>query len=401
MKKCLPLLIALLLLVPALRAQDCDGMRFDHPVFEDLTTTSNIPYGRATTVGGKNQVLLMDVYEPAGDTMKARPLIVLAHGGAFVTGDRTQTAELCEEFAMRGYVVANIAYRLIDKILLDSTGLHGAAMMSVMDMRAAIRYFREDAHKDNQFKVDTSLIFAAGISAGGIMASQVGYLDREDDIPTHIQKIIDNLGGFEGNSSYNTKYTSAVHGVLNYSGALLRVGWIDADDPPLYSAHDDMDNVVPCAYGNSDLIPFPLYLYGSCAMTTHAETIGISNQLHLISNSSKHVSYFKESGPAQLVIDESASFLKSIICSATGIEPALSASAARASVYPNPFESRVSIDYPGQIRGISVFDIRGTLVWQLRNPDSKDLELGHLPGGLYIFQIESPEGNIMLKVLKH
>jgi len=67
-------------------------------------------------MAGKSQALLLDFYEPLGDKLEERPLVIIAHGGSFLTGDRSQTVEFCVDFAKRGYVCANIEYRLLDML---------------------------------------------------------------------------------------------------------------------------------------------------------------------------------------------------------------------------------------------------------------------------------------------
>ena len=66
--------------------------------------------------------LELDVYEPAGDTLSERPLIIYLHTGTFLpiirnqgaTGSRFDyaTQAMCQQFAARGYVVANTTYRM-------------------------------------------------------------------------------------------------------------------------------------------------------------------------------------------------------------------------------------------------------------------------------------------------
>ena len=55
----------------------------------------------------------MDVYEPTGDTMAFRPLIIWAHGGSFLGGDKgdSDVAALCQRFTKRGFVCASVNYR--------------------------------------------------------------------------------------------------------------------------------------------------------------------------------------------------------------------------------------------------------------------------------------------------
>jgi len=326
----------------------------------------------------------------------------MAHGGAFVGGDRSGTAELCMDFAKRGYVCANIEYRLLDILVLDSVGITEAVFMATNDMRAAVRYFREDASNSNTYGISSDHIFAAGVSAGAIMANHVGFLDTLDQVPEYIQNIMDKHGGFEGNSSENTQYSSEVDGVLNYSGALARSHWIDGDDVPVYSAHDDLDPTVPCNYSFSNVVVFPVYLYGSCAMKTVADQMNVSNKLYLVSNSTGHVSYFKNDSTKKEVLNESAEFLSSIICQGTtGITEKLSVNHSGISVYPNPFTDILNIQSEATIQEITVTGFTGQLFLQTGQFSGNSLELGYLSKGLYLVRIKTEKEIHIIKVVKN
>ena len=60
--------------------------------------------------------LHFDLYQPKSDTTNNRPLVIVVHGGAFVSGskdDQTQPiVGYCDSLAARGYVVASIDYRI-------------------------------------------------------------------------------------------------------------------------------------------------------------------------------------------------------------------------------------------------------------------------------------------------
>src|SRR5258705_10884418 len=92
----------------------CEGGRYLTQVFSTDNVTSNITYGSNVTYTGSSQTLQLDVYQPAGDTALARPLIIIAHGGSFLFGSKTGTdvVPLCHDFAKMGYVVVSINYRL-------------------------------------------------------------------------------------------------------------------------------------------------------------------------------------------------------------------------------------------------------------------------------------------------
>lgn len=92
------------------------------------------------------------------------------------------------------------------------------------DYKAAIRYFRQNYTENlNEYKIDTGLIFAGEVSSGAILANHVGLIDRSDNIPYYLKNIIDSNGGWSGNSSSNTNYSSSVSGIINFSGALKEV----------------------------------------------------------------------------------------------------------------------------------------------------------------------------------
>ena len=397
------LLIGCFLLPVSLGAQEmnCSEGRYTDHLFDDVTVIRDIPYGEALTMGGRTQTLLLDFYEPLGDPQEERPLLIIAHGGAFVSGDRTQTHEFCSDFAKRGYVCANITYRLLDKLVLDSIGLFETALMATNDMRAAVRYFKEDAAEQNAFKISPDHIFVAGVSAGAIMANHVAFLDSLDQLPEYVRVIIEKHGGFEGNSSENTQYTSEVQGVLNYSGALTRSHWIDADDPPVYSAHDDGDPTVPCNYNKTSLLIFPVYLYGSCAMKTVADQMNVLNELFLVSNSTEHVSYFFDDGTKNTVLDESAEFLSSILCQgSTGFPERFAGHSSEISIFPNPFSQVVTLRSEAAISEIRVSGISGQSYLHLDHFSGRSLDLGNLPQGIYLIHVRTEQGSTVLKAVK-
>src|SRR5210317_2062177 len=67
---------------------DCDGMRYRYlNAFENFSVTYDVEYGNSINATGLNQSLVVDIYEPEGDTNESRPLIVMAHGGFFIGGE--------------------------------------------------------------------------------------------------------------------------------------------------------------------------------------------------------------------------------------------------------------------------------------------------------------------------
>ncbi len=219
------------------------GKRYYQEIFTNVQS-ANYTYGRNAPVFGDSIDLTLDLYEPVGDKETKRPLIVLAFGGAFVTGDRTQLGEEAKYFARLGYVAACIDYRIWPILLAgfpDSTNISRVAVMAISDMKASIRYLKSRA---GDFKIDSSLIFVGGVSAGAVTAIQTAYLDPKDSISTGLRTLINTNGGFDGNSN-TIPGTSNVKGVLNLSGAIFNLNWISQGEAPIASIHGTNDATVP------------------------------------------------------------------------------------------------------------------------------------------------------------
>ena len=81
------------LLICLVYAQD---VRFIDEIFDEVSITENIVYGNApdlpflfiTETNTVDIDLHMDVYQPVGDTMNDRPVIIFAHSGAFFSGSK-------------------------------------------------------------------------------------------------------------------------------------------------------------------------------------------------------------------------------------------------------------------------------------------------------------------------
>jgi len=254
----------------------CDGIRYKQPVFAAVKKTT-LPYAPATNHLGQPITLSMDVYEPEGDTASRRPVVVLEHGGSFVFGNKSDMAKWCELLAKRGYVAASIQYRLFPVFPLgipDSTKIMDTAVKAVGDMKAAVRFFREDAATANLFRADTAHIFVGGYSAGAVAALHATYLDETDNIPPFMQTIIANNGGFHGNSGSpsNKTYSSKIGAVVNMSGGLYRRGWINDGEPPMVGVHGTADGTVPFLTGVAANIA---YLEGTGVLHPYALSTGV------------------------------------------------------------------------------------------------------------------------------
>lgn len=248
---------ALLCFTQQLYAQCLMNGRYYEKQFQ-VKGTLNRPFGNAVKYDGSNQQLLMNVYEPANDTLYAgdRPLIVLAFGGSFTSGFRLSPdiIKLCNEFAQRGYVTCTMDYRLGFDTGTDSdTNQFKALIRGVQDMKAAVRYFYKSAQEGNEFRVDTNKIFIGGVSAGAFIALNYAYgkLDTLSfPAPGFAFPALEALGGTEGNSG-NPGYSTKVSGVIDLCGAIADTVWIMPNDPPLCGVHGTADDLVRCQFDSA------------------------------------------------------------------------------------------------------------------------------------------------------
>lgn len=373
----------------------CDGNRYLNDVFQ-LDSTFGVTFGNSTSIGGTNADLKMDIYEPMGDTAAHRPVVIVAFGGSFIAGDRTQMHDICRFFARKGYVAASIDYRLYDGPLIplpDSVIMTDEVIKAVSDMKAAVRFFREDAHTTDTYKVDTNFIFVGGISAGGIVADHVGLLDSTDLVENYVDSIIQANGGWQGNSSTNLQYWNKPHAVLNFSGALRDASYVDANDPPIFSVHDDGDGIVPYAGGYASIFTLPIiYMNGSFLIDQQAQNVGVTSELITIPGSNGHVSYFDTQVGQDSILDRAKDFLYPIVCAGSLSLEDQKAEKSVFNVYPNPTKSLLNVTSQEAYEdfSIEILDIQGRKVMKQENlKGNQTINIGSLESGSYFIRIHS------------
>lgn len=375
----------------------CTELRYNNLVFDEISVTSNLKFGEGNTYAGNFQELYLDLYEPMGDTAAMRPVIVLAFGGSYIGGQREDLADLCERFAKMGYVAVTIDYRLYDGPFVPlptGTQMTDVVVKSIGDMKAAIRFLREDAATNNLYQIDPDQIFVGGISAGAITAAHTAVIDSTDSISPELLMILEDNGGFEGNASANYEYSSAVHGFINFSGALIQATLIDANDPPFYSVHDEFDPVVPYDADFATIFTVPIIeMEGSQLMHARADSLGITNELHTIEGSNVHVSYL--ANPAQFddLVGEAADFMRAIICKdfvSEIADPLALSSLAQIRTFPNPANEVLYIDHPEQLNLlVRLVDLTGRelATWT----PSSQIALHQFPAGFYTLILEDQD----------
>lgn len=153
-----PLLLLCLAFTTIVSAQR-EPLPSDPP--ETIKAELDLTYGKTS-----EQELKLDLYRPKGDAVL--PACVLVHGGGWIGGDKERFRPLAIALAERGYVVANIEYRLAGVAKYPA---------GVQDCLLAVRWLRANAAR---FGVDPDRIGAWGGSAGGhIVGLMAGTLPAD------------------------------------------------------------------------------------------------------------------------------------------------------------------------------------------------------------------------------
>lgn len=368
--------------------------RYYRPIFPNVTVTRAVQFGSAVNSAGATQTLLLDLYQPTGDTVRRRPLIIFGHQGGFVSGTRDEQymVDICTQFAKLGYVTASIDYRLLDFLTIltafDTVNIAKSAIRGGQDMRAAVRFFRRDAATTRTYRIHPNYIAVGGASAGAFAALQVGYLDKASEVPAYVG--LATLGGIEGNSG-NPGFSSLPFAVLNLSGATESASLIEAGNPALCSLHGTADAVVPYTKGRVGASLPPKYVVGSALLHPRATQLGIRNQL-VTFRGGAHIPQYGTTNSSRAYADTTfrtiRSFLRPMLVQPGTALAAVSPNVLQAAqAYPVPADDHVSLVLPEEwVNSLEaqLLDATGRVVRTIR-PDVKSLEMlrGTLKAGIY------------------
>lgn len=191
----------------------------------DIIPKLNFYQSRNTT---KDIDLRFNLYQPKIDSIHKRPLIIVVHGGAFISGskdDKNQPIiDYCDSLSSRGYVVASIDYRIglilnsvENQLVIDSLDLKRAIQWGVQDLERAVLYFKNNAE---QYKIDADKIFVMGNSSGAVLAL---HFAMEKEIN--------------------------VKGVVSLWGGVLNKNHIKNIMTPVLFIHGESDEIIPFKEG--------------------------------------------------------------------------------------------------------------------------------------------------------
>jgi acetyl esterase/lipase len=206
MKRCIPFF----LLVFVISCQKENNGGNNNPSTEPQQTYLNVSYG---TDASQN----MDVYLPAGRTTAATKVMIMIHGGAWSSGDKTDFASYVDTLKIRlpDYAIFNINYRL-------ATFAGNFFPVQENDVKAAFDFI---VSKTAEYKISQKIVLL-GASAGGHLALLQGYKYTS---PVKAKAIIDFFGPTDMADIYNHPVDPTLLPLL-----VLLLGGTPATNPAMY-----------------------------------------------------------------------------------------------------------------------------------------------------------------------
>jgi hypothetical protein len=416
-------------LSPSSSAQ-CAGARYRDFLFQD-SVQSNIIYGHNFDYNTVSDTLKLDIHFPQSDpNPHNRPLIIFAHSGYFVQGDKTDqdVVQLCQAFSRMGYVTASINYRVgMDNYPYpspDTLTSTRALIRGVQDGRAAVRFFRNSYANGNPYGIDTSNIFFGGTSVGAMVALHLAYLDRMSDFPLWCDTTKSGMGGglqgLSGSAFYSATTTpipSTVKAVINICGAILDTSWIHPGGIPLISFHGDSDKTIP--YDQGAMLFQTAYklqvVQGGHAIMRRANNIGLVNCFDEYIGQD-HLPEVNPLDPGPAYLDTTLNMTRNFLVHFTCGDPLVctytnpfvlgikeQAQKTTLHCYPNPATSTITVDM-GEANEPSELTLYNSMGQELRHysgvRDSQfTLERGNLASGLYLLVVDRNGKRIQVRIV--
>lgn len=388
------------------------AQRYKDKIFTNVTIDS-VVYGNAAQYNNVATDLKMNIFQPTGDTVTNRPLIVLAHGGSFVGGTQydADVVYLCNEFAKRGYVCVSLQYRLgvdISQIILDQNQagpqFANAVWRGTLDGRAAIRYLR--AHLST-YKISAGQVYLGGVSAGGVLGLHEAFLDLPGEVGNSNPKIdTTSIGGIEG-STGSPGYSWRVKGIISLCGGLGDVEWMrNNTNLSIFSVHGTNDQTVPYKtdyfYASGIKVA---KLSGSFVVDSMAKALGMKSVFYTFQNA-PHVPFSPGVGSAEsstAYMDTTEGMLRDFLfgdikTNGVGVK---NITANTLKLYPNPANGKVNIAFADNtLKTIQVIDLSGKTMKELVSTQTiNTIDISDLKQGVYFVRAYSDNGITTQKLI--
>jgi pectinesterase len=219
-----------------------------------------------------DRTLTAEVYYPKKKIKGNYPGVILIHGGGWRSGDKSQTVAMAIALANAGYVAVCVEYRL---------SLEAKYPEAVYDIKSAVRWMRANS---KTFNLNTNKIATLGMSAGGQLATLVGF--------TNFNKEFEDAIG-------NPKQSCEIQAVVNIDGTLsfhhpesqegkATSFWLNCtyeENPKIWESASPLDHVTknspPIVFINSST---PRFHAGRDDMINKLNSFTIYSEVHTLAD---------------------------------------------------------------------------------------------------------------------
>ena len=388
--------------------------RYRQAIFSSSTKTANVNYTIAAPYSpnsNSSRPYDLDVYEPQGDTASKRPLVIAIYGGSFIAGSKEapDIVAWCDSLARHGYVCAAHNYRLGFNALGGQGSLIRAGYRALQDTRAAIRFLKSE---HQTYRIDTTVIFIVGNSAGAITAMQTAYASDSDrpqssfGLPSGVGNDTADLGCLDCSGNHRER-TVQVDGLVGLWGAVLDPAAIDTNDnSPALLIHGLDDQTVLPGIGPAFNTAGQPILYGSIAVDSLLRNAGIRSELHTYP-SLGHNFYYNGTTFPNNYWDTLFPMGRDFFCSlnpyclpAVNINRLASVDMGL-ELWPNPLRNGQSLNLKhnsNQTLEMSLIDVQGRIIKQERLFNQEwQSPLNDLSPGVYWIQLRDEQGGLQIK----
>jgi acetyl esterase/lipase len=218
----------------------------ENPVTPDqVSLQQDVEYG---VQGGEK--LLLDVYQPAESGSRARPAVVLIHGGGWTSFDKSTMRGMGNFLARSGFVAVSVDYRLFH-------GSENRWPAQLDDVQRSLRWLRANAGKYN---IDANRMGAFGHSSGAQLAALLGMEDtRDNSDPTlakyssRVQAVVDVSGPSDFLANHDAGGDAFLTSFFGGDSTKLSEVWhnaspvnhVDKSNAPFLIVHGTRDDDVP------------------------------------------------------------------------------------------------------------------------------------------------------------
>ncbi|HKB42889.1 MAG TPA: alpha/beta hydrolase [Chitinophagaceae bacterium] len=220
---------------------------------------------------GTDAAQKMDAYLPASRTTSSTKVLILIHGGAWNTGDKTDFIPYVDTLKRRlpAYAIFNINYRL-------ATGATNFFPTQENDIKAAVEFIFS---KTNEYNISEKFIMV-GASAGAHLSLLQAY---KNTMPVKIKAVVDFFGPTDLVDMYNNPAPLAPPAAL-----AMIIGATPSANPTLYQQSS------PVNFVTAQTPPTIILQGGADVLVSPSQSLTLKNKLQISGVVNQYVFYPSE-----------------------------------------------------------------------------------------------------------